>query len=54
LSSHSEGFAGSGERFIVVATVPFGASGGANNLRIAAVHPTLRDAPPPEGQHFPT
>ena len=34
-----EGFAQPGERIIVVAGVPFGRSGGTNNMRIAAVGP---------------
>ncbi len=34
-----EGFAGVGERVLVVAGVPFGTSGGTNNLRIATVAP---------------
>jgi pyruvate kinase len=32
-----EGFAGEGERIIVVAGVPFGTPGATNNLRIATV-----------------
>ncbi len=35
--AYIEGFAGAGERIIVVAGVPFGGSGGTNNLRIATV-----------------
>ena len=35
--AYIEGFAGAGERIIVVAGVPFGTSGGTNNLRIAMV-----------------
>ncbi len=35
--AYIEGFAGPGERIIVVAGVPFGTSGGTNNLRIATV-----------------
>jgi len=35
--AYIEGFAGAGERIIVVAGVPFGTSGGTNNLRIATV-----------------
>ncbi len=35
--AYIEGFAGPGERIIVVAGVPFGKSGGTNNLRIATV-----------------
>jgi pyruvate kinase len=35
--AYIEGFAAAGERIIVVAGVPFGASGGTNNLRIATV-----------------
>ena len=34
-----DGFAGAGERLIVVAGVPFGTPGSTNNLRIAAVGP---------------
>jgi pyruvate kinase len=34
-----EGFASVGERVLVVAGVPFGTSGGTNNLRIAVVAP---------------
>ncbi len=35
--AYIEGYAGAGERIIVVAGVPFGTSGGTNNLRIAMV-----------------
>jgi pyruvate kinase len=35
--AYIEGFAGAGERIIVVAGVPFGTPGGTNNLRIATV-----------------
>ena len=35
--AYIEGFAGAGERIIVVAGVPFGTIGGTNNLRIATV-----------------
>ena len=35
--AYIEGFAGAGERVIVVAGVPFGTVGGTNNLRIATV-----------------
>ena len=35
--AYIEGFAGAGERIIVVAGVPFGTVGGTNNLRIATV-----------------
>ena len=35
--AYIDGFAGVGERIIVVAGVPFGASGTTNNLRIAVV-----------------
>ena len=35
--AYIEGFAGAGERIIVVAGVPFGTSGATNNLRIATV-----------------
>ena len=35
--AYIEGFAGDGERIIVVAGVPFGTPGGTNNLRIATV-----------------
>ena len=35
--AYIEGFAGAGERIIVVAGVPFGTLGGTNNLRIATV-----------------
>ncbi len=35
--AYIEGFAGPGERIIVVAGVPFGTPGGTNNLRIATV-----------------
>jgi pyruvate kinase len=33
-----EGFAKAGDRVLVVAGVPFGQSGGTNNLRIAVVN----------------
>ena len=35
--AYIEGFAGTGERIIVIAGVPFGTPGGTNNLRIATV-----------------
>jgi pyruvate kinase len=35
--AYIEGFAGEGERIIVVAGVPFGTPGATNNLRIATV-----------------
>jgi hypothetical protein len=37
MSGHGEGFAGPGERIIVVAGAPFGTVGGTNNPRIATV-----------------
>jgi pyruvate kinase len=37
--AYIEGFVGEGERVIVVAGVPFGKTGGTNNLRIATVGP---------------
>ena len=37
--AYIEGFAGAGERIIVVAGVPFGTPGATNNLRIARVGP---------------
>ena len=35
--AYIEGFAGEGERIIIVAGVPFGTPGATNNLRIATV-----------------
>ena len=43
--AYIEGFARAGDRVLVVAGVPFGQSGGTNNLRIAVVRDETGAAP---------